>query len=267
MSRESWVELAEGVFYQRYQPVNVNVGAVIGEGGALVIDTRATPLQGREVATDLRAITSLTVRWVVNTHYHWDHVFGNQVFREASIYGHPACRRFLVDNGKQAVADALSWLPDIGPDLADLDISPPDRLVDPSVSIDLGGRSVLIEHLGRAHTDSDVVVRVSDAPVVFAGDLFESAAPPTFGDSFPIAWPTSAGRVARSGDTAIVPGHGRVMSRAEVASQLSDLEAVAEICRAARREGLQPDQVDIDHAPYPETTMRLAIARGLMELG
>ena len=266
MSRGSWVELAEGVFYQRYQPVNVNVGAVIGANGALVIDTRAAPVQGHQVATDLRAITSLPVRWVINTHYHWDHTFGNQAFREASIYGHPACRRFLVDNSKQAVADALSWLPDIGPDLADLDISPPDRLVDPSVSIDLGGRSVLIEHLGRAHTDSDVVVHVSDAPVVFAGDLFESAGPPTFGDSFPVAWPTSAKSVARSGDTTIVPGHGEAMSRAAVAAQLSDLEAVAVTCRYAHREGLMPEDVKLDNAPYPLATMRRAIARGLMEL-
>ena len=266
MSRESWVELAEGVFYQRYQPVNVNVGAVIGERGALVIDTRAAPVQGREVATDLRALTSLPVRWVVNTHYHWDHTFGNQVFRNASIYGHARCRSFLVDNSELAVADALAWLPDMGPDLVDLDISPPDRLVDPSVSIDLGGRSVLIEHLGRAHTDSDVVVRVSDAPVVFVGDIFESGAPPTFGDAFPVAWPISAHNVAQPGNTSFVPGHGEAMSPADILSQLDELAAVAEVCRSAHREGLLPDDVDLSIAPYPEPTMRLAIARGLMEL-
>lgn len=266
MTYGKWEATAEGVFFRRHESIDVNVGVVLGADGVLLIDTRATPTQGREVASALTEITSLPVRWVVNTHYHWDHTFGNQVFRDAEMWGHPRCRAFLLDEGRGAIDEVVAWEPDLASEVEELEIVPPQHPVDPKATLDLGGRSVTIEHPGRAHTDSDVVVRVGDAPVVFAGDIVESAGPPYFGDGFPVAWETTVKRVARQGDEAIVPGHGPVMSPGDVATQVEEIEAVAAMCRRAHVEGLDPDEVDLAGAPYPEETMREAIGRGLEEL-
>lgn len=266
MSFGKWEALAEGVFYRRHESINVNVGVVVGTDGALLIDTRATPVQGREVATTLAEITPLPVRWVVNTHYHWDHTFGNQVFGDAELWGHPECRAFLLDDGRAAIDEVVAWEPDLAVELEELEIVPPSHPVEPSVTLDLGGRSVTIEHVGRAHTNSDLVVRVGDAPVVFAGDILESAGPPYFGDGFPVAWESTVKQVARPGDESVVPGHGPAMTQDDVVTQVEEIEAVAATCRRAHLEGLSADEVDLTDAPYPEETMREAIGRGLAEL-
>lgn len=267
MGYGDWAAPAEGVFYRRHESIDVNVGVVLGADGALLVDSRATPVQGREVAEALAAITELPVRWLINTHYHWDHTFGNQVFRDVEIWGHPACRRFLLEHGEEARAEAVSWEPELASQLGDLEIVPPEHLVEVQAVIDVGGRTVSIAHPGRAHTSSDLVVRVDDAPVVFAGDILESSGPPYFGDGFPVEWEKTVKEVVRPGDEAVVPGHGPMMTLDEVATQAEELESVAAMCRRAHVEGLRPEDVDLTGAPYPEETMREALARGLEELG
>lgn len=79
-----WDELAEGVFRRRYESLDLNIGLVVGGDGALVIDTRASHGQARVLRQDIRKVTSEPVRWVINTHYHWDHVFGNTMFPVSS---------------------------------------------------------------------------------------------------------------------------------------------------------------------------------------
>src|SRR6187549_970378 len=81
-----FVEVADRVFVARYPQWDVNVGLVLGRDGAVVIDTRASSLEGSAVLDDVRRLgRDLTVTHVVNTHVHFDHMFGNGAFADATV--------------------------------------------------------------------------------------------------------------------------------------------------------------------------------------
>ena len=247
----SWDELAEGVFRRRYRTLDLNVGLVIGEQGALLFDTRASHRQARELIEQVREVTSQPVRWAVNSHWHWDHTFGNHEFAGAALYGHERCRERLIADGADARESALKWLGEAGREqLEEVVITPPTNTFARETVIDLGWRAVTLTYIGEAHTDNDIVMTVSDADVVFAGDLIEESAPPNFGDSFPLAWPDAVATLRGMGSL-FVPGHGDVMTPERVATQLEELEAVAERCKDYLVTGI----FDAKAGPYPEATM------------
>ena len=140
-------------------------------------------------------------------------------------------------------------------------IRAPDHIVDQDGVIDIGGRSVQMEWLGLGHTDSDLVMSVPDAGVVFAGDLLEQGAPPNFGDGYPLAWQGTAAAIQSRVKGVTVPGHGDVMDKDAVATQAEELAAVAAACV----EGLATGVFDESSGPYPEDTMRTAWERAQLE--
>ena len=261
-------ELGDGVFRRRYESLDLNIGVVIGDEGVLVIDTRASHQQARELKSELTQLTSLPVRWVVDTHWHWDHTFGNAEFPEAELWGHTECRRVLIERGEAARARVLDMVEvKDRSQIEEVMILPPNHLVEDSAAIDIGeGRSVAVQYLGLGHTEGDIVITAPDG-VVFAGDLLEEGAPPSFGDSYPIAWPDTVARLLSLVSGTVVPGHGDVMNEKTAAGQLEELREVARIGKAAMDQGLHPDEVDVTSAPYPEHQMRIAVERALLELG
>ena len=83
-----WQEVGDRVFRFRYRSMDLNVGAVLGEDEVLVVDTRSWAAEAEELLADLRALTRLPCRQVVNTHWHFDHCYGNATLRPAAIWGH-----------------------------------------------------------------------------------------------------------------------------------------------------------------------------------
>jgi len=167
-------ELADGVFRRRYESLDLNVGVVLGEQGLLVIDTRASHVEADELRQELRTLTTLPVRWVVDTHWHWDHTFGNARFPEAEIWGHELCRKTMVELGDSMKEDAAAWLPDRLEEIAEVVITPPTSVFDTAAAIDLGPVVVEMTYHGFGHTDADIVVTVGE--VSFMGDLLEEGA-------------------------------------------------------------------------------------------
>jgi glyoxylase-like metal-dependent hydrolase (beta-lactamase superfamily II) len=259
-----WDEIAEGVFRKRYEWVDLNVGLVLGGDGALVVDTRTTPAEGAELRADVATLTRLPVRWIVNTHWHWDHVLGNAEFLDAESWGHAACAAHIAEFGEADVASALEWFPaERHGELEGVLPIPPRHTLADTATIDIGGRTVVLRFSGLAHTDSDISIVVPDAGVCFAGDMLESGAPPVFGDGYPLAWPATLARHLDAGSR-FVPGHGEVMEHAEAHAQLAELEAVAAVCRQAIAEGASAGAVP-DGGPYSAETMQVALSRALLE--
>ena len=117
------------------------------------------------------------------------------------IWAHEAAAAELREHGPRWQREWYDeWLPthpDLAGDLAAVTIVPPDRTLHDESMMDIGGRTLELRHLGRGHTEGDLVVAVPDALVLLAGDLVEQSGPPSFGDSFPIDWPeTLAGPAA-----------------------------------------------------------------------
>lgn len=253
-------ELAEGVFRRRYESLDLNVGVVIGDTGVLIVDTRASHRQAMELADELRALTPLPVRWVINTHWHWDHTFGNAVFQAAEIWGHELTEIALSDRGEAMKDGAKSWLDeDMHPEIDEVAVVPPTRVFSDRASIDIG-REVSLTYHGFGHTDSDIVVRLGDAEVAFFGDLVEEGAPPSFGDAHPVAWPVTLQLASQDAPDIVVPGHGDVVDPGFVAGQVEELTAVA-----ALSESVVTGEIDLDEAaaagPYPVAVMRSALLR------
>jgi glyoxylase-like metal-dependent hydrolase (beta-lactamase superfamily II) len=217
-----WQELRSDLYVAVAEPESVNLGLIVGSRGALLVDTGTTPAQGRALRASLAAVTDVPLTAVVVTHWHYDHAFGLAAFADVSRIAHESVRFRL--SSAEAAAEARR----LGLD--------PQELGQPSVEIavatalDLGDRRVEIAHLGRGHTDGDLLVVVPDADVVFAGDLLESAGPPSFGpDSVPDEWPaTLDGLIGlMTATTLAVPGHGEPVGREFVFEQRGRIAAQA----------------------------------------
>jgi glyoxylase-like metal-dependent hydrolase (beta-lactamase superfamily II) len=263
-----WVEVGDGVLVRRYAYFDQNIGVVLGGGEALVIDTRSTHVQAREILADLREVTDAPVTVVVDTHGHFDHVYGNHVFRPATIWGQARCVGFIARTGEARRAAIAAGEPEIAADLPEVVIDPPDRVFDDEATIELGGRAIELRYLGRGHTDHDAVVSVPGAGVVFAGDLLEKGAVPYFGDGFPLDWPATASALAGLVDGVVVPGHGDHAGR-EFAEEQA--RSFADLAALARR--IAADEVGFEEAlgsnpfeGFPSEDIRRPLQRALQQL-
>lgn len=261
-----WTEVGDGVFVRRYAFFDQNIVAIVGQGEALVLDTRSTYRQAREILDDLRAIGSPRVAAVVNTHGHFDHAFGNRVFRPSPIWGHERCAGMLAAGAGQLEA-AAEWLPNLGDELAEVEPDPPDRLFSETATIEVGGRRVWLAYLGRGHTDNDIVLTVEDADVLCVGDLLENGATPFFGDGFPLDWPATAEAIFRlTGErTVVVPGHGDPAGQAFVDRQVLEFEANAGLALRIHAGELDLEAA-VDASPYPPDAAREPLERALAQL-
>jgi glyoxylase-like metal-dependent hydrolase (beta-lactamase superfamily II) len=256
-----WQEVGDRVYRRRYRSLDLNVGAVVGDGEVLVVDTRSFAAEAARLLADLRALTRLPCRQVVNTHGHFDHCFGNATLRPAAIWGHQRCAAHLRTRAAQEREHLLRWLPEAAAELDGLEVDPPDRTVDDAgADLAVGGRRVELRFCGRGHTDHDLVVVVPDAGVAFCGDLVEEGAPPVYGtDAFPLEWPATLDRLGALAPATVVPGHGDVVGPGFVAGQGEELAAMAALCRRVAA-GELPVAAAVRAAPFGEATAREALA-------
>jgi glyoxylase-like metal-dependent hydrolase (beta-lactamase superfamily II) len=226
-----WVEVGDGVLARRHAELDLTTGLVLGADRALVVDTRGDARQGAELAAAVRAVTALPLAVVV-THAHFDHCFGTAAFLPCTVFAHPRCRAVLAATAAAQRTEWSAYYRDRGDAgtaeaLAATEPPLPDHPVDPVLDLDLGGRIVTLRHLGRGHTDHDLVVHVPDAAVVFAGDLVEEGAPPDLGDAVLGEWPGTLDALLTLRSEIVVPGHGDPVDRAFVAVQRAELAEIA----------------------------------------
>ena len=263
----NWTEVGDRVFVTRYQFYDQNIGVVLGDESALLIDTRLSHRQAAEIQADLRTLTDLPVGAVVNTHGHSDHCFGNHAFRPAAIWGHKRCVAMIEATAERQRDNTIAAMPDLASELYEVVFDPPDRTFAESATAEVepGGRSVELRYLGRGHTDNDIVVLVPDADVLFAGDLLEADATPYFGDAFPIDWPETVERLVELATGAVVPGHGTVGDPAFAARQLGEFREVAELARLVDA-GLLGIDVAVLRTPYTADTALEPLTRALAQI-
>jgi glyoxylase-like metal-dependent hydrolase (beta-lactamase superfamily II) len=265
-----WREIGDEVYVRRHSCYDVNVGLVVGADRCLVIDTLSTAAQARELVESIRTVTNAP--WtVVNTHAHFDHCFGNAIFRPAPIWSHSRTARNLAEFGeaqRQTMREVAvqQGNRDFAEQLSATIIDPPDHLIDHTSAVEIGARSIILHFLGRGHTDGDLVVEVPDTNVLFVGDLIEEGAAPSFADSFPLDWPGTATALLPLAHGPVVAGHGDVVDRDFVERQAGDLARVAEQARTVHSAGRDPRDFS-SQLPFPEPAARIALDRALWQLG
>lgn len=254
-------EIAPGVFVhagaiEETTPDNrgdiANIGFVVGESAVAMIDSGGSVAVAQAALESIRQATDLPVRYLVNTHMHPDHVFGNQVFADAgaTIIGH---RRLPAALSARGAFYLQSMREQLGAELADaVTITLPDETVADERRIDLGGRTLLLTAWDTAHTDNDLTVLDEATGTLFAGDLVFMEHLPVIDGSIK-GWLAQTPALAALDARRVVPGHGPASAPwpQALSAQTAYLEALAGDLRAAIAAGV-PLADAVTHAAASE---------------
>jgi len=194
-----------------------NAGVVVGKDGILVVDTLISSKTARKFLEDIRMITDKPIKYVVNTHSHLDHSFGNSEFEKqgAVIIAHQNSRKDLQINGEAAMKRAIGYgLTDN--DLEGTTIALPKITFSEKMEIDLGGQTVILIYPGPSHTDGSVMVYIPDKKLLFAGDiLFTDYYPNLVGGDID-GWIKALDYLMSLDVDTIIPGHGPLSGRKDI---------------------------------------------------
>ncbi|WP_322185677.1 quinoprotein relay system zinc metallohydrolase 2 [Fulvimarina sp. 2208YS6-2-32] len=248
-TRPFFVEIADGVYahqglVEETSPDNQgdisNSGFIVGDEAVAVIDTGGSVAVAERALAAIRRITDKPIRFVINTHMHPDHIFGNQVFAAegATILGH---ERLGAAIAARAESYRMSMAEQLGiAEIDRLDIVGPDEgvaVLAPRI-VDLGNRKIVLTAWKTAHTDNDLTVFDTRTQTLFTGDL-------VFLDHLPVLDGSLAGWLEQTADLMaieaahVVPGHGPLDARwpDAMAPQTGYLERLAGDVRSAIANG------------------------------
>jgi glyoxylase-like metal-dependent hydrolase (beta-lactamase superfamily II) len=244
------VEVAPGVHVipDGRVPLVPNIGIVVGEREALVVDTGMGPKNGRRVLEKARALTDRPLVLTI-THFHPEHGFGAQEFSEAKIVYNRSQQEELAEKGAPYLDMFRSFGDAVAAQLEGVELVDPDEVYDGELTLDLGGTTVELHEFGLAHTRGDQVVFLPEQGVLFTGDLVETRLfpifpwfPPDDADVNGSKWIDVLGRLEALEPDVVVPGHGEVGGPDLIGQVRAYLEDVRERVGAAS-DGRSSDEV------------------------
>jgi len=213
-----------------------NIGFVVGSDAVAVIDTGGSVHEARRLMSAIRRITDKPIKYVINTHAHPDHVFGNAAFEAPTVFvGH--------HNLPQALATHAAFYLDsfrrrMGSVIDDVKIIAPTLTVDHELKLDLGHRILTLRAWRTSHSDSDLTVFDEAAGTLFAGDLVFVQHIPVIDGSIR-GWLKTIDELAEIPAKRVVPGHGPVSEwPGALVAERTYLERVASDCRALIKRGV-----------------------------
>ncbi len=222
--------VSENVYwFQSEVYAQVTAGVVAGPQWAVVIDTLAMPDETLNMREFIEHELGVPVRYVIDTHYHADHAWGNCFFPTATVIAHSRCRELLQQRGVPSLEAASRQNPAFRQ----------VKIVLPHITFDSGemslrvGKKNLTLMLARGHSDDGIAVLVEEDRVLFAGDAFMPLPTIVDGDVDEIA--ASIRRIGRMGLENIVQGHGDIILRGEIdAAVKENLTYLANIKKSAK---------------------------------
>ena len=193
-----------------------NAAFVVTREGVVVVDALGSPALARELVAAIARITPQPIRHVVLTHYHADHIYGLQVFKDlgATITAHQAGRVYL--NSDAAALRLQASREELAPWIdADTRLVAADRWIDQTTRFTLGGVDFVLQPAGPAHTPEDLVLVLPQQQLLIAGDLVFRGRVPFVGQADSGRWIEALNRLLAYQLKTIVPGHGPASTSAE----------------------------------------------------
>ena len=272
-------KIADGVHVAVAAPaykVNCNTAIIESDDGVVIVDTHSKPSAARVIVERVRDLTPKPVRYVVNTHFHWDHWHGNEVYPaaypNAEIVTNQITREAMVKKGLKRIRDHVRLVPgeiaNLKADLAaagnperraqiaaDLRLAEsylaevaalkpalPTIAFEQTMKLYRRDREIHLLHLGRAHTEGDVFVYLPKEKVVITGDAVIGWTP-FMGDGYPEDWGATLDRLAQLDFTHIIMGHGEPAGRDWLGMFRGYVHDMVEAVRAEVATGATLDEV------------------------
>jgi len=186
-----------------------NAGFIVTDEGVVVFDTLGTPTLANMLLQKIREVTDKPVLKVIVSHYHADHIYGLQVFKEqgaqiiapkgAMVYLGSAKAESLLEDRRFALSP---WVNE------STHLVSPDMIIDKSMSFKVGGVKFTLDYLGAAHSDGDLTLLVEPEQVFFSGDIIFEGRVPYLGDSNTKIWLETLIQMETGKIKALIPGHG-----------------------------------------------------------
>jgi cyclase len=229
-------------------PAGSNAGFVIGNEGAVVIDTFFNVDAAQQLLGGIRRTTNLPIKYVINTHYHMDHVSGNGVFAAtgAVLLAHRNVRDWIHSETLRMMTDgAAAAHVTLSPEqtAAVSNLVAPTVVYDDTIDLQIGSRLIQVHHL-PGHTGSDSVIVIPDEKVIFCGDLFWNHASPNLIDASTKPWIDTLTNLASSyEDYLFVPGHGDIGHVRDVVAFRDYLSTLRQLIADAQAGGVSANAI------------------------
>lgn len=221
-----------------------NAGIVIGTDSVLVVDTLISAKEGARFLADIRKVTSKPIKYVVNTHTHLDHAFGNCVFAKlgATVISHSADRTSM----KKGAEGTLQNIGNYGlkpEDMAGTAIVLPTLTFSDRMQIDLGDESVELIRTAPSHTEGSLVVYLPAKKLLFAGDILFTDFHPFMADGDLSGWTATIDSLLTMNIDKIIPGHGPLSTKKDLKEMKEYLLLFDKTARELAADGKDGDAI------------------------
>jgi len=228
-------------------PVNsfgANAGIIVGPDSIVVIDTLVSAKEAQRLLRDIREISDKPISYVINTHYHLDHSFGNGEFtgQGAAIISHAACRAEMEQKAVEGLAHAENYGL-TAEDMAGTAIAYPDITFTDRLQLHLGDLAVELIHVAPSHSKGSILVYLPAEKVVFAGDVLFTGFHPYMGDGDIPGWQQTLDFLAALDADKIIPGHGPLSDRKDVADMKEYITTFDRMAKALTAGKIEPAEI------------------------
>ena len=229
-----------------------NIGFIVGDKCVAVIDSGGSPAQGKQLRQSIKKITTLPVCYVINTHVHPDHIFGNSAFNEIAdikFIGHKKLARAMSERGPFYIARSAEQ---IAVKLSKDDIVPPTISVKNTLKLDLGNRVLILTAHPTAHTDNDLTVLDQKTNTLWLSDLLFIGHLPVLDGSLN-GWLAEIDKLEKRQFDVVIPGHGPIVRDWPESMQPEKhyLQYLQKVIRSKIKKGIYMEEA-IQTVGYPE---------------